>query len=191
MVQVNHIQIFYFHGFNSGEQSSTFNRIKETFPNTQLVRYNFMEHEKAYQEIVSFLRGQNLDDTKTIFIGSSLGGYWANVFCSVFGIQTILINPSLNPAESLLKYVGQEFICNGITHLFNEENANGYNDDPLRIYPRVVFIGLKDDVVDYHETEKILGEHAKFIYLANEGHQLQDIQPLLEMIPQMLNTIAG
>lgn len=150
-----------------------------------------MEYEKAYQEIDSFLRNQKLDDTKTVFIGSSLGGYWANLFCSVFGIQTILINPSLNPSDSLLKYVGQEFICKGITYQFKEENAGGYNDNPLRIYPRVVFIGRKDYVVDYHETEKILGEHAKFIYLADEGHQLQNIQPLLEMIPQLMNTIAG
>jgi predicted esterase YcpF (UPF0227 family) len=109
----------------------------------------------------------------------------------VFGIQTILINPSLKPSESLLKYVGQEFIYNGVTYLFKEENAKGYTDNLFRIYPRVVFIGQKDEVVNYHETEKILGKYAQFIYLVKEGHQLQDIQPILEMIPKLVNTFAG
>ena len=191
MKQVKDIQIFYFHGFNSGEQSSTFNRIKAVFPYTTLVKYNFMEHEKAYKEIDTFLRNQVLDDVTTVFVGSSLGGYWANLFCSIFGIQTILINPSLNPGDSLLKYLGEEFICDGITYRFTEEHATGYKNNLLRIYPRVVFIGLQDDVVDYHETERILGEHAEFIYLTNEGHQLQDLQPILEMIPRLVNTITG
>lgn len=191
MKQVKDIQIFYFHGFNSGDQSSTFNRIKAVFPNTQLVKYNFMEHEKAHKEIDTFLRNQVLDDTTTVFIGSSLGGYWANLFCSVSGIQTILINPSLNPSDSLLKHIGQEFICNGITYRFSEENAKGYKNNHFRIYPRVVFIGLQDDVVDYHETERILGKHSQLIYLPNEGHQLQDLLPVLEMIPKLVNTIAG
>lgn len=191
MTQNNDIQIFYFHGFNSGEQSSTYNRIKAVYPNTKLVKYNFMEPEKAYQEIDSFLRGQSLDATYTVFIGSSLGGYWANLFCSVFGIQTILINPSLNPADSMLKYVGQEFTCNGNIYLFREENAAGYKSRPLRVYPRVVFIGKKDDVVDYKETETTLSGHAEFIYLSDEGHQLQDIQPVLDIIPKLVNTFAG
>jgi hypothetical protein len=191
MELIDDIQIFYFHGFNSGEQSSTFKRIKAAFPNTQMVKYNFMEYGKAYHEIYTFLDSQKKDGTNTIFIGSSLGGYWANLFCSVFGIQTILINPSLKPSESLLKYVGQEFIYNGVTYLFKEENAKGYTDNLFRIYPRVVFIGQKDEVVNYHETEKILGKYAQFIYLVKEGHQLQDIQPILEMIPKLVNTFAG
>ena len=191
MEQIDNIQIFYFHGFNSGEQSSTFNRIKAVFPNTQIVKYNFMDYEKAYEEIYSFLNSQKMDDLNTVFIGSSLGGYWANLFCSVFGIQTIVINPSLKPSESLLKYVGQEFIYDGSTYQFKEENAKGYNDNLFRIYPRVVFIGQKDDVVNYHETEKILGKYAEFIYLVDEGHQLQDIQPVLDKIPKLVNNLAG
>lgn len=191
MKPIKDLQIFYFHGFNSGEQSSTFSQIKAVFPNIKLVKYNFMESGKAYSEIERFLQGQTLDDLNTVFIGSSLGGYWANLFCSIFGIQTILINPSLKPGNSLLKYVGQEFIYNGIHYRFTDENAKGYKEISPKVYPRVVFLGLQDDVVDYHETEKILSSHAQFIYLPDEGHQLQNLQPVLEMIPRLVDTIAG
>ena len=67
MIQVKDIQVFYFHGFNSEEQSSTFNRIKAVFPHITLVKYNFMEHGKAYKEIDTFLLNQVLDDTTTVF----------------------------------------------------------------------------------------------------------------------------
>ncbi|MBL0310152.1 MAG: hypothetical protein IPP77_10880 [Bacteroidetes bacterium] len=188
MEQVKDIQIFYFHGLNSGEQSSAFKHIKEVFPNTQLLKYNFIVYEKAYKEIESFLRNQTLDNLNTVFIGSGLGGYWANLFCSVFGIQTILINPSLRPRKNLLKYTNEDFICEARAYLFTAEPAKAYKEHPIRIYPRAVFIGLLDNVVNYHETEKVLGNIAKFIYLPDEGHRLKNLQPVLDMIPRLVNT---
>ncbi|MBL0309218.1 MAG: hypothetical protein IPP77_05940 [Bacteroidetes bacterium] len=162
MELVKDIQIFYFWDVNSGELSPTFNRIKEVFSNTQLLKFNFLEYDKAYKEVESFLRNQTLDDLQTVFIGSGLGGYWANLFCSVFGIQTILINPSLRPS-----------------------------DISIRIYPRVVFIGLQDKVVNYQETKKVLGNNARFIFLPYEGHELKNVQPVLDLIPKFVNTVSG
>ena len=73
-MNIDQINIYYFHGFNGGESSSTFYRIRKVYPNTYLVKYNFIEYAEAYREIYDFLRQRELDDLNTVFIGSSLGG---------------------------------------------------------------------------------------------------------------------
>ena len=182
------IKIYYFHGFGSGRDSSTAAAIKKVYPNTEVIVYDTTDYEKALAQFNEFFKGKRFDYTD-MFIGSSLGGYWANRFCSQFGVQTILINPGLDPNSSLRKYDGEE-----VTGYDDKKkiyrHKDSYVDVKDRIYPRVVFIGEKDEVVDYKYTEKMLKDHSQFVYLPGEGHTLKDLTPVVDMILKMANNFT-
>jgi len=43
----------------------------------------------------------------TAVIGSSLGGFYATVLAERLGIRAVLLNPAVNPARDLAKYIGE------------------------------------------------------------------------------------
>ena len=185
-IEEDKIKIYYFHGFGSDTNSTTGLELKSAFPNTEIIDYDTSSYEKSLAQFKEFFKGKRFDYTD-LFIGSSLGGYWANRFCQQFGVQTILINPSLEPDNSLKKFDGKAMYSDGKIY---KHKPGGYPSVKERTYPRVVFIGKKDDVVDYKYTEKLLKAHCKFVYLANEGHRLNDLKPVLDMIPKIMNNFS-
>lgn len=188
LIDEDEIKIYYFHGFGSGLNSSTAKALKKAYPQLQVLTYDTMDYNNAEKQFQEYFKNKRFDHND-IFIGSSLGGYWANRFCSVYGVQTILINPALDPNNSLKKYDGLEVGYDGPKKKYShKENYKNVKD---RIYPRVVFIGEKDNIIDYKYTEKILKGHSEFVYLPNEGHQLKDMTPVIDIIPKIVNNFTN
>ena len=178
------IKIYYFHGFGSGENSRTASALKEVYPQLVTLKYDTYDHDKAQQQFAKYFEGKRFDHTD-LFIGTSLGGYWANRFCSQYGVQAILINPCLNPNEVLAKYDGQKVGYDGVQTVYHHKP--NYVDAKHRVYPRVVFIGENDKILDSKYAVRKLKNHSKIVYLPNEGHQLKDLTPVIDMIPKVIN----
>ena len=101
--------IFYFHGFASSADSTkaiAFNDfIKEKFPNIYLhipnidnsIEKSFIQLEKLIEE----------NEGDRLFIGSSLGGFYASYFAEKFDQKAVLINPASNPYLGMEMYLGK------------------------------------------------------------------------------------
>lgn len=60
----------------------------------------------AFQQIESILLRQAEPRDNVTLVGSSLGGFYAVVLAEKFGCRAVLLNPSLQPFETLAAYVG-------------------------------------------------------------------------------------
>jgi len=101
--------IFYFHGFASSADSTkaiAFNDfIKEKFPNIYLHIPNIDNSiEKSFIQLEKLI-GENEGDR--LFIGSSLGGFYASYFAEKFDQKAVLINPASNPYLGMEMYLGK------------------------------------------------------------------------------------
>jgi uncharacterized protein len=83
-----------------------------------------------------------------LIIGSSIGGYLADIIGSYTGIDTILFNPALHSRtiDFNLRY-GKEG------------------------YKRTIVLGEEDDVIDPKRTEELVGSTANIIKVAGMGHR--------------------
>ena len=110
--------IFYFHGFASSADSTkaiVFNDfIKEKFPNISLHIPNIDNSiEKSFIQLEKLV-GKNKGDR--LFIGSSLGGFYATYFAEKLVSKAVLINPASNPYLGMEMYLGKN-----INYSTNEE----------------------------------------------------------------------
>ena len=100
--------IFYFHGFASSADSTkaiVFNDfIKEKFPNICLHIPNIDNSiEKSFIQLERLVEENGGDK---LFIGSSLGGFYASYFAEKFDSKAVLINPASNPYLGMEIYLG-------------------------------------------------------------------------------------
>ena len=139
--------IFYCHGYDSSAQTDKVRRIKN-------MSFDVMAHDidldptvslPYLEEVVSdwcidFFNAQNLD---ICFVGTSLGAWYANRLGRAFGAETVLINPALDPADSLKKYgVPEELIGKyeafGPIEFTRKETVVIAKDDEVLTFPEGV-----------------------------------------------------
>jgi len=65
-------------------------------------------------EAIVFLRREIEQHDITMLIGSSLGGFYASALSAEYGLNAVLINPSVHPYRTLAPFVGTNtFWCSG------------------------------------------------------------------------------
>ena len=96
------MEIIYMPGFGGNENSETFKTIFSKYPNSIFINYYNRNAENAHNQILKELNKINSEDK--IIVGQSLGGFWAEYFAEKYNFRVVLINPSLEPSESLAKY---------------------------------------------------------------------------------------
>ena len=88
-------RILYVHGFGSSAQSGTVSRIRQTFPETQVIAYDLPIHP---EEAMALLREKCAADHPDLIIGTSMGGMYAEM---LYGYDRILINPAFQIADTM------------------------------------------------------------------------------------------
>lgn len=88
-------RILYVHGFGSSAQSGTVSRIRQTFPETQVIAYDLPIHP---EEAMALLREKCAADHPDLIIGTSMGGMYTEM---LYGYDRILINPAFQIADTM------------------------------------------------------------------------------------------
>lgn len=89
-----------------------------------------------------------------MFIGSSLGGFWAQYLAPEFGAHLVLINPSLRPDETLARHVGRfQNIATGAETVLTLDDVRAlraYRVEPCNPrVPTLTLLDAQDEVLDY------------------------------------------
>jgi predicted esterase YcpF (UPF0227 family) len=110
-----------------------------------------------------------------VVIGSSAGGFWADYLAAKYYFKVVLINPSLQPATTYSKFgIHPEYFPT-----YAEIEAT--SEEPR--LTAVAFSGEIDDVI----PTAIVKRHYKYpIMLKNEGHRIQDLTPIFDMVHSMI-----
>lgn len=165
---MNHMKkvLFYFHGFGSSKESDKVQRLKD-------MGYEVYAWDIDIDPSVSLpylmsklddwiIDNWNRDTADMVFVGSSLGGWYANKLGYIYNCKTVLINPSLNPKESLKK--------------FNVDSSilERYDEAFLSTLDSVIY--AEDDEVIKPNVEKIEREAQFSIMYSTGGHRFNGPQ---------------
>jgi predicted esterase YcpF (UPF0227 family) len=122
-------------------------------------------------------------------VGTSLGGYWASVIGKKLGIPAVLINPTVQPQQSLKKHIGIEFenFKDGQLNTMTEVVPTSYPDAP-DVGMFLILLDQGDDVLD---PKKIESWYTKNPVVTFEGgsHRFEHMKEALLEINTFINHV--
>lgn len=152
--------IVYLHGFASTGTSPKVDALRERFGNDQVVSpdlpFNPTEVFRTVNDILyDFIRTRSVGE-KLVFVGTSLGAFYANFFGALYDAPVVLVNPSAYPSETLKarlgpnkNYVtGDEFLVS-MAHLEDLDQMRKYVDSNYSGRLVNLFLAKDDDVIPY------------------------------------------
>jgi predicted esterase YcpF (UPF0227 family) len=121
-------------------------------------------------------------------IGSSLGGFYATWLAVLRGCKAALLNPAVDPARDLTKYIGEHTTWHDPDERFYfapefVDELRALQVGPLP-YPESVWalIAKGDEVLDWHEmTARYPGAHQ--VVMESGDHAISDFD---QYVPQLL-----
>lgn len=136
--------IVYFHGYDSNSNTSKVARLRSRFENvfcwdTDIdldISMPFIENKIMYDILLERIHAP----MDLIFVGTSLGAWWAGTLAKQYDAKAFLINPSFEPSKTLTRYNVSSEISKKYKNLEISDNHK-------------YFIGLKDDVLDYTDVQ--------------------------------------
>lgn len=120
-------------------------------------------------------------------VGSSLGGFYATCVAQATGCRAVLLNPAIDPARDLGKYIGEQTTWHDPSeHFFFEpgfvDELRGLACGPLA-HPEDFFavIAKGDEVLDWREmTARYAGARIKL--LEGGDHALSDFNAHIDEV---------
>jgi predicted esterase YcpF (UPF0227 family) len=175
--------ILYLHGFASCGDSNKTKLLKVYFDKDEVIAPDLPVDPV---EAIDFIRRQIFEHDIDLIIGSSLGGFYATYFTEIYGIKTVLINPSTQPFVTLAPYVGtNHFWCSGEPFEFTRDNLNalfeyavGKLNDPKRY---LVLLQTGDEVLDYTKARDKY-EGATVVVEEGGNHRFENLNDYLPQI---------
>lgn len=178
--------IIYLHGFASVGKGPKYDALCAALPEHEVLAPDLpIDPDEVIKKVKDLVR--NVTQYPLLFVGTSLGGFWANYFAHVFDTPCVLVNPSMNPSIGMKCRIGKRFenyitgepiyiseeILNRFAELEEEEKIlrNGYLIN--------LFVAEDDDVLPYKETLKLVPYHASCIVTSDGGHRFEKNWPLV------------
>ena len=153
--------LIYLHGFNGffGGQKEVegIRRLLPDYIDLEAPWFSSHNPRVAYLIITAMVEEAFDQGIQPIMMGRSLGGYWAQYFAHKYDLKAIMINPMLEPYETLKMYVGHhgDFITKKVFELTENEIAN-YRQYDIQSYtlnqlPHII-LDAGDTIVDPIQT---------------------------------------
>jgi len=174
--------IVYLHGFASFGSSSKVDALRARFGTEAVVApdlpFDPSEVEKLIEGIVyQFLKNRNSNE-KLIFVGTSLGAFYANYFGHKYECPIVIVNPSGNPSETLKAKLGpnvnyatnEEFIVS-LAHL---DKLSKMRDSVNELYLGTLvnlFMARDDEIIPFESMEKNFPYARKKVIMDDGGHR--------------------
>lgn len=150
--------LIYIHGFNSSPQSAKARQLQvwtaQYRPDLQLLVPALpLDPEKALALLDASVQACG---SAPGLIGSSLGGFYANVLAARHGLRAVLINPAVHPHQLLARHLGE-------THNYHTGEAAELRQEHIAVLERLevlpphperlrVLLETGDETLDYRQA---------------------------------------
>ena len=171
--------IVLFHGFRSAMPNNHYQIFYNTFGLTHTVagyNYDYTDVERNMAELDDLME-RYLKGRRLTVVGTSLGGFWANYFANKVGAERlILINPVVDPMDTMRRNMGQQFskkrqqnfiVTEDHVEAYAQVSPGRHNDTST-----LVLLARDDEVLDYTIAEKTFIAHGEVVVFDQGGHRL-------------------
>lgn len=117
--------------------------------------------------LVEFCRTNDVD----FIVGTSLGGLYASEVSAELSIPAVMINPCVEPAMSLGTIIGtHKNFTTGIEETLTQEIVNTFPTAANVSSNCIIFVGMKDTLIDSQKTIDLYGTITKVVANESEDH---------------------
>lgn len=163
--------IFVLPGFGSHNPNRKFYVLKKYLPNAKVIGLSYPSNDpdEIFQSFSNSISAASTyhDDKDLIFLGTSLGGFWAQHLSKIFNGKSILINPALDPCTTLADHIGL--------------NINSYTNDVTILTDEMVHNYMK-----YYQNGNLITS----LVLLDRGDELIDSNTTLELSYSWVNSTS-
>ena len=175
--------IVYFHGFGSTGYSNTVTHIRNCikYEGYKVISptYNTKNADKGYEKLDEFINSIKKEYEELYFIGSSLGGFFANYFSMKYKVPVILINPTLDPYNSLKKYNLEESEL---------ETFKKYYIENTQDIEKIVILGGRDTTIPWKTHLDVFKSNNYEIFINSQmEHRVSKIEEICPAINKLIN----
>jgi hypothetical protein len=164
--------IVYLHGFASAGDSEKSQAIRKRFPDCKVLSPDLST--VCLPEVMKLLQ-ENYGD-EFVFVGTSLGGFWANVFAQLTNSHAVLVNPSITPSLSLPGTKAKNYKTGESIKVTDEDIAQLKGAEALvkDIYNGKLidlFLAQDDYVIPFLPTISALAGYNSAVITSDGGHR--------------------
>lgn len=176
------LHIVYFHGYGSTPNTDKVNILRQML-NAKVFAFpididrDVAEQQLTYDIDMSLMNDIHADD-QVLFVGTSLGGWWASEMAALYKVPAIVINPSCDPSLGLKKYGVSEDLCAKYT--------------PIKLAKiNTYFIAEHDEVIDNTVLiEKLLIDGYNVFVDPDGDHRFNGL-PFVRVVEFIKRNFAG
>lgn len=173
--------IIYFHGFASSGKSIKSIALKNQFGEDRVIAPDFPADPIEVIQMVTALVHNAPRNEKVMFVGTSLGGFYALYCAQYFDAPCVIVNPSTRPSQTIAKHIGinqrydtnEEFEVTDehietfkTMEAFIDQNSNGALVN--------LIVAHDDNVIDYRITLQDIPYRKRLIQFPDGGHRLTE-----------------
>jgi len=177
--------IIYLHGFASSGASDKVTQLRKRFGDDKVIAPDLpFDPDEVYKLVVydivnDFIKSREPKE-KLVFVGTSLGAFYANYFGHLYDSCVVLVNPSGTPSETLKEklgpntnyHTGEEFLVS-LAHL---DKLDRMREHVKAMYsPSLVslFVAKDDEVIPYESMLEGF-PYATVTVMEDGGHRFAD-----------------
>ncbi|MBP7567454.1 MAG: esterase [Burkholderiaceae bacterium] len=187
--------LLYLHGFRSSPQSAKARQVAARVAARHPAVHWWCPQlppspREAMDAVMQRVAGWPAD--RMAVVGSSLGGFYATHVAETLGCRAVLLNPAVDPARDLARYIGEQTAWHDPAESFYFEPryvdelralAHGAPADPARYF---AVIAKGDEVLDWREmTGRYPGARIKLLEAGD--HALSDFDDHIDGIFDFLD----
>jgi len=202
--------LIYIHGFNSATQDEqgkillSKNKLRILANFCRRNHYKFIAPNLDYQNLKSVVKEllfiqqeQESDGLDVHFIGTSLGGFFAEYMAMITQTSANMINPATNPSKTLKRHIGPcTNYVSGQEYGWTQENCDAFlhYEEELKHFPdgqigRLVILDMGDELLDSSATRKKYEGKVALHTFEGGSHRFDHMLEALPMIKDSVEAI--
>ena len=191
--------VLYLHGFRSSPQSTKARKVASVmaaqYPHITWWCPQLPPSPQAAASLI--LEGTaNWPAKNMAVMGSSLGGFYATWLAAQRGCKTVLLNPAINPARDLAKYIGEQTAWHDPAERFYfapefVDELRALEVGPLMHPERVwALIAKGDEVLDWREMTARYPSSQQMV-MEGGDHAISDFDQYMPQLLEFLDLQAS
>lgn len=190
--------IVYLHGFNStGPDSGKFAELTKGLPDIEVFAptYPSNDPDKAIQIVSDFVESNCNNYDELMFVGTSMGGYFAQYLGRKYDAKVVLINPALVPSFTLKNYLGENTnFYTGEKYTLTMDNIKAieaYNVRPNfeHAYGTLLLLDRADEIINYKVAYGVYRDIAECHVYDGGNHRFDHMNEALPLIERFYNSV--